>query len=135
MGWERAMTILIQDETIPGARADGHALELEEGRTTARELLRARIRREVEHYNEHLPETFEGLVQPEESERLLNGYRPLARRPLDPDAQFRQACAAFERNGFLLIVNDRQVTDLDEPLDLREGTAAQFIKLVPLIGG
>jgi hypothetical protein len=129
------MTIQIWDETIPGKRSQAAAIDVDAGPTTVRELLRARVRREVERYNESLPETFQGLVQPEESEQILNGFRMKVKRPLDWEAQFRQACSSFERNGFLVLVDENQVTELDAPIHLRTDSQVQFVKLVPLVGG
>jgi len=129
------MLIQIWDETIPGTPSLAHAVMVESEKTTAREVLRARIQQEVDRYNEHLSDVFQGLVQPEESERLLNGYRLRAKRPLEADKQFRLACASFETNGFLLLVDDRQVTDLDAPILLHQESEVKFVKLVPLVGG
>ncbi len=129
------MTIQICDETLPGRGVRGDAIEVEEGPLTIRDLLRMRVRREVEFYNALMPETFQGLVQPEESEQILNGFRMRERRRLDWEAQFRRACSSFERNGFLILVDRRQVTELDEPLDLHTDSEVQFVKLVPLVGG
>jgi hypothetical protein len=132
------MTILIWDETLPArdhATSPAASLEIDASRATLRDLLRQRVRQEVERYNSALPETFQGLVQPEESERVLNGYRPKVRRPLDWEAQFRQACLSFDKNGFLVLVDEQQVMELDEPLTLLPETRVQFVKLVPLVGG
>ena len=129
------MTIQIWDETLPGKRSQAAAIEVDPGPITVRELLRTRLRREVEHYNESLPDTFQGLIQPEESEQILNGFRMKVKRPLDWETQFRQACSSFEKNGFLILVDEHQVTELDAPVDLRTDSQMQFVKLVPLVGG
>ena len=47
----------------------------------------------------------------------------------------RQALDAFKRGVYLLIVNDRRVTDLQEWLVLGERSRVQFWRLVPLAGG
>lgn len=129
------MTISVLDEVIPGERSEARFVTIPHAATTARELIRCRIREEVERHNESPREVFEGLVQPEESERILNGFRMRTLRPLEWEAQFERACASFERNGFLLIVDGRQVLDLDEPIQLQVETEVEFLKLVPLIGG
>ena len=41
----------------------------------------------------------------------------------------------FGRNGFFVLVADRQVTDPDETLDLTPDTDIRFIRLVQLVGG
>ena len=128
-------TLKIWDEEIPGRRSQSSAVTIPGTNTTARELISTRVRHEVEQHNQTLPAVFQGLVQPEESERILNGFRMRARRPLDWEAMFRRACTSFERNGFLLLVDGRQVTGLDDRIDLGDASEVQFIKLVPLVGG
>ncbi|MEO8126295.1 MAG: hypothetical protein ABJF23_18270 [Bryobacteraceae bacterium] len=129
------MTIQIWDETIPGGSSHAAPVVLEAGSLTAREIIRSRVQQEVWRYNQSLPETFQGLIQPEESEEILNGFRMKTKRPLDWEVQYRRACASFEKNGFLMVVDGCQVIELDEPLDLEVGSEVQFVKLVPLVGG
>jgi hypothetical protein len=100
-----------------------------------RELLRARIYQEVQDYNLKEPEYFRGLVEPSEAERTLNGFKLRAKRKIDWQEQFRHACEAFERNGFFVLVGDRQATSLDEEFEVKVDTEVSFVKLVPLIGG
>ena len=129
------MTILIFDAPLHGERTAAGGIRLDAGPVTLRELIRGRLQQEVERYNQALPETFQGLVQPEESEQILNGYRLKTRRPLDWQVQCRRAWSSFEKNGFLVLVDGRQVTELDVQFDLHENSEVDFIKLVPLIGG
>jgi hypothetical protein len=129
------MTIHVWDEVIPGHRLPAEAVTIEQARTTARELIRSRVQQEVERHNQSLPEVFRGLVQPEESEQILNGFRLKEPRPLAWEPQFERACTSFERNGFLLLVDGRQVTELDDGIDLLADSEVQFVKLVPLVGG
>ncbi len=49
--------------------------------------------------------------------------------------QYESAVAAFEKTGFLILVDDRQITDLDTEIEIRHDTAVSFLRLVPLIGG
>ena len=102
---------------------------------TARELIRERVRREVEAYNDRLPEIFRGLIAPTEAERVLNGYRMPKKRTIDPERQCKLACEAFEQNGFILLVDDQQVAALDETIEIRSNTSVEFLKLTPLVGG
>ena len=129
------MTIQIQDETIPGRLSPAEAITVLQSATSVRELIRSRVQQEVERYNRTLPEVFQGLVQPEESEQILNGFRMKTKRPLDWEVQFKRACASFERNGFLILVDGLQICELDTKLHLQPDSQVQFVKLVPLIGG
>jgi hypothetical protein len=79
--------------------------------------------------------TFSGLVMPDGAVPAARGFRMPAPRPVDWERQADQAVEAFGRNGFFVLVGDRQVTNLDEVLDLSPGTDIRFIRLVQLVGG
>ncbi|MFE2626983.1 hypothetical protein ACFYZU_16265 [Streptomyces sp. NPDC001651] len=128
--------VTVVDETTSGGRGDGWELRIAEERLSVRELIRRRIFQEVaEHHAAGAPRVFQGLVRPRDAERTLNGYDTRTVRRLDPEAQTEQALRAFAGNGFLLLVGDRQVTGLDDEVELRPGTEVTFLKLVPLVGG
>lgn len=127
--------VTIHDETSSGQRTHTFSLDFLTAQIGAAELIRKRVYEEVEEYNRTSPACFAGLVQPNGADRTADGYRLRERRPLDAEAQALRALDAFTRNGFILIVDDRQVEALDEPIDLRVGTEISFIKLVPLVGG
>jgi hypothetical protein len=123
-------------DKAPG-QADSTAwvLKVTEPILTAREILRRRVFEEVSRFNATRGEIFEGLVQPTDAERALNGYRLRKARRLDWAEQFEQAVQAFEKNRFILLVGNRQVESLDEELMLGAETEITFLKLVPLVGG
>jgi hypothetical protein len=131
-------TLKIRDETTFSLGGDGErdfTLDLPEERITVRDLIRARVHREVHDYNLEQPEYFQGLVQPSDAERSLNGFKMRRRRKIDPERQFQLAKRAFYTNGFILLVDDRQVDELDEEIEIRPDTRVTFLKLVPLVGG
>ena len=130
-----ATAVTVVDETTRGARTNELTLEFLDERVTVRELIRSRVYQEVTEYNAKQPGYFRGLVQPTDAEQTLNGYRLRRARRLDWEAQYERALKAFESNGILLLVDDRQVTDLDEVVDLRHDSTVTFLKLVPLVGG
>ena len=55
--------------------------------------------------------------------------------PLSLDTVTAMALEGFTRNAFFLIVDGRQITDLDEALPLRPTSEVTFIRLVQLKGG
>ncbi|WP_037901220.1 MULTISPECIES: hypothetical protein [Streptomyces] len=127
--------VMVVDETTSGSRSDGWGLEIAEERLAVREVIRRRVFQEVAEYNARTPAVFQGLVQPADTERVLNGYALRTPRRIDPETQTELALKAFMGNGFLVLVGDRQVTELDEEIDLVLGTEVTFLKLVPLVGG
>ena len=132
----RCMGIVnVVDETTSGGRGEAWTLVVAEERLSLREVICRRVRHEVARYNAAAGDVFQGLVQPTDTERLLNGYRMRERREIDPQAQCRLALETFGRNGFLVLVGERQVQDLDAEIELTEGVEVSFLKLVPLVGG
>lgn len=104
-------------------------------RITVRELIRSRVYQEVKDYNTNQPEYFQGLVQPTDTEKTLNGYKLRQLRQIDWEKQFEKAIAAFEGNGFVILVDDQQVTELEEEIVVAPETSVTFLKLVPGLGG
>jgi hypothetical protein len=128
-------TITVRDETAAGKTTNELTLDVLTEKITVRELIRSRVYQEVQDYNRKGQEHFRGLVQPTGAEQTLNGYKMKTRREIDWKKQFDQACEGFERNGFFILVDDKQVEGLDEEIELRAGTRVSFVKLTPLVGG
>lgn len=128
-------TLQICDATTLGEEPPVWLLEGLTERITVRELIRQRVQREVLDYNRHQPEYFRGLVRPSEAEQTLNGYRLAQPRQIDWEQQADLAITAFLGNGFLILVGDHQVTELDEEIDVSPDQTVTFLRLVPLVGG
>jgi hypothetical protein len=123
------------DETTGGERGEAWQLEVFEETLTLWEIVRRRVFQEVAEHNAGAGSVFRGLVQPTGAERTRGGFRMREPRRIDAEEQFARAVEAFGRNGFVVLVNDRQVEDLDAVVDLRRGSEVTFLKLVPLVGG
>lgn len=128
-------TITISDERGIGNKTAVRTLDFQSETVSVRELIRRRVHDEVNDYNATLPEHFQGLVQPTDAERELNGYRLKTRRKLDVEAQYARALEGFEARSFLVLVDDQQIVDLDAPVTLSPSTEVTFLQLVPLVGG
>jgi hypothetical protein len=131
-------TLKIKDETTFSLGGDGDrdfTLDVPDEKISVQELIRARVYQEVHDYNLHQPEYFHSLVQPSDAERSLNGFKMRSRRTIDPERQFELAKRAFYSNGFILLVDDRQVDELEDEIEIRPDTTVTFLKLVPLVGG
>lgn len=126
-----SVALKIVDQT-PGVHPPAiRQLRLASERITLRELFTRRIEEEVAALNAG-SDAMRPLVAPTEREQSLN-ERP--RKMIDAGRQLAAAIEAFERTRILVVVNDRQVMDLDQPLIVSPDSEVRFIKLVPLVGG
>jgi hypothetical protein len=134
------MRVCVRDESPAGQSLHEMALEFLSERITVRELLRERVHHEVREFNRHEDMVvFNGLVQPDDTEQVLNGRRPEYRlkrhRVIDWESQFAHAMSAFEKNGFFVLIDERQAESLDQEFVIGPATSVTFVKLVPLVGG
>jgi hypothetical protein len=129
-----SVALKIVDQTLGIHPPITRELRLVSERITLRELLKRRIDEEVAALNAGRDEIMP-LVAPTEQERRLNGEKPTQHRSVDPERQLTAAVEAFERTRIVLIVDGRQVLDLDEPIIVTPNTEVRFLKLVPLVGG
>ena len=125
----------IRDETAGGEILREVALIFDRQKVPLRDVIEARIRQEVEAYNRDRPNLFQGLVIPTDAEMTLNGARLRQKRNIDADKQVQIALKAFDKNGYFVLVGDRQIEDLDHMVDVGPDVEVSFIKLTPLVGG
>lgn len=149
------MQLTLRDQT--NGRLGEGALVVEFGdtmRLTARTLIAERVRLEWEARREKAEA---GGCKPRREQRAgvgrnrppplvdadmmrrLNPYsRPRGARPVTTatlEAATKLALEGFRRNAFFLIVDGRQVTDLDEEIPFRTTSQVVFLRLFPLVGG
>lgn len=135
-----SITLMVRDESATGESYNELPIELASERITVRDLIRERVRQEVNEFNRRQGEqNFQGLVQPTDTERVLNGrrieFRLKTPKQIDWTEQYARAVDAFGRGGFFLLVGDKQVEDLEQELIIDPDTRVSFVKLVPLVGG
>ena len=134
-----AGTLVIRDVTGTGAAPAGPAptmtLDFLNEEITVRELIERRVYEEVHDHNHARPSPLQRLVAPAGAESALNAPPVREHRPVDWTVQRDRALEAFRRNGFFVLVGDRQVTDLDERIRLAVTTEVTFVRLVALVGG
>lgn len=125
--------LVFVDETTSRGRETAFALEIPDVPLTVRDVIRARIHQEAARFDASASTEVRGLVQP--TETRLRGLRQPPARKVDAEAQCEAAFRAFERNGFLVLVGDRQMTELDAPVLDGPDVEITFLKLIPLAGG
>jgi len=128
-----------------GERDRDLALALPPGPVTARQIIEAAVAAEVAAYHARAGEA--SLVRVLTDQALLDDLdrgavrmgdagpygRPAAPAgPADVAAAVQTALLAFDDGIFKVFVGDREV---EEPVELADGAAVLFLRLVPLAGG
>jgi len=101
---------------------------------SAREILRLRVEAEVDRYNE-TGQASRMLMELHPREVALNPDRKWEFRELALEPQVAAAFEAVEKRRVVMLLDGRQVTDLDETFLLKPDSEARFVRLVPLRGG
>jgi len=129
------MNILILDELLNGTVTNQFEIELESDTLSVQDLITKRVSIEVEQYNKRLPQYFNGLVEPKDAERTLNGYKLKAKQLIDIEKQVYIALDAFQKNGFFILADNEQLEELEQKVTLKSTSKISFVKLTPLVGG
>jgi hypothetical protein len=125
----------LKDETFSGKVMQEISVSFQSEFVTIKEIIEARVRQEVNAYNNKQPEYYNGLIEPSEAEKTINGYRLRNKQQIDAEQQIYVALDAFQKNGFFVLVDNQQCTSLEQQVKLSDATHVSFIKLTPLVGG
>jgi hypothetical protein len=128
-------TLTINDESALGTILNQFSMNIEFDTIRVKDLIEARVYHEVQEYNDRLPEVFNGLVQPSYAEKVLNGFKLKEKRKIDPEKQLYIALDAFQKNGYFILIDNRQAEDLEEEVLVSTSTTVSFVKLMALVGG
>ncbi len=131
-------SVVIRDESMNGELLAEIPVEFPTSQITVSELIRSRVYQEVRESNARAastPPDFSQRVTPSDEETILNGPRPEATTPVDWPTRFQQAVEAFRANQIMILVDDRQVTSLDDQIEIRSATRISFLRLTLLMGG
>jgi hypothetical protein len=142
------MQLTMRDQTNGRLRAEAMVVDWRKGvPLTARTLIAERVRLEWEAREAGAEARKRGALSPlvttETMRRLDSHRRPWggdavrakAAPPMTLEEVTTVALEGFRRNAFFLIVDGRQVTELDEVIPFSTTSEVRFLRLVPLIGG
>lgn len=116
-------TMTIRDQASKGAVV-----------SSARELIRRRVAREVRDHNAGLALGRVGPVPPESIERRLSGGLAYEQRYwLDWEAECARALRAFVSGRLSLLVDRRRVTDPDAEIEIGPEPAIAFVWAAPQV--
>jgi hypothetical protein len=129
------ISLKITDETFAGKILNEISIKVSDERLTVKDIIEARVYAEVEDYNNKLTQIFTGLVQPTDAEVSLNGFKLRRIKKIDGEKQVYTALDAFQKNGFFVLIDNKQAESLDEEVLVSNESTVSFVKLTPLIGG
>jgi len=142
-----AALLRVVDERFGANNTRVAALELRlvSERVTAREIIRRRVEAEVALLNQRklmhddLTRSRSLLVdvEPDSAEAKLNPLFPRLGRPkqIDTEKEVGRAVDAFTARRFIMLLDDRQIDDLDEAVTFTPGGEVVFLYITPLKGG
>lgn len=128
-------TISVIDETFNGISLNTIEISFDTSEITLRDLITARVEKEVERYNTKEAQPYLGLVTPTFFEKTLNNMIPNPKRLVDKEKQTYVALDGFLKNHFFVFINEVQIDSLDTKFKINEISKISFIKLTPLVGG
>ncbi len=129
------MTITIKDETFAGKILNEITLNFKSELVTVKEIIEQRVTQEVDNYNNKQSGYFNGLIEPTDAEKTINGYKLKPKKVIDAEKQVYIALESFMKNGYFVLVDNIQSENLEQEVLLSSNTTVSFVKLTPLIGG
>jgi len=129
------MKLLIKDESFTGDILNKIEIEVANELITVKDIIAGRVTAEVNRYNNKATEFFQGLIQPSNTEKTLNGYKFKKKRIIDAEKQVYIALDSFQNNGYFVLIDNIQAESLDQEVLLAKDTNVSFVKLTPLVGG
>ncbi|NOQ15376.1 MAG: hypothetical protein GQ583_12980 [Methyloprofundus sp.] len=127
--------LLVRDENALGNVYNELKLNFDKIEVSVRDIIIERVFQEVQKYNEKAVAYKFALVQPKEDEMRLNHAKEKKKKLINVEKQVEIALKAFDSNGFFILLDERQIEDIEEIVTLKADTIISFIKLTPLVGG
>ena len=79
------VTLSIKDENFSGKVLGEVFIGFNTETVTIQDIIEMRVRKEVENYNNKMPEYFNGLIEPNDAEKTINGYKLKSKKPIDAE--------------------------------------------------
>jgi hypothetical protein len=129
------LTVRIKDETAGGKTTGEIEVRFNTELIAVKDIIKARVTAEVDAYNNKMPDYFNGLVQPNEAEKTINGFKLKQKRKIDAEKQCYAALEAFNKNAYFVLIDNIQAENLEQMIVINKNTEISFVKLTPLVGG
>lgn len=134
---ESTVQITVRDESVPRSRVSEFLLRLGTPRLSGRDLIAERVRFECDRRLVSTDgEQVVPLIERTFREVQINDTLPHRSQPADnPELQIEKALEGFQRNAFVMLVDDEQVVELSSEITVTDETIVTFLMLTPLQGG
>jgi hypothetical protein len=126
-------TLRVTDETAVGDIINELTISLHGTVVTVKDIITARVEEEIDRIGRQAGQSGSKLVEPSQVEKILNESKTVSNA--DVEKEVYAALAAFQKNGFFVLIDDHQVDDLDQEFEITSDTKASFLKITPLVGG
>lgn len=130
-----SITLSIRDENFTGKILNELFVDFISDTVTVKDIIEARVQHEVQRYNVQTNGLYNGLVEPGDAEKTINGYKIKEKKKIDAEKQVYVALDAFQNNSFFVLIDDLQSTSLEQAVQLKPSTIISFVKLTALVGG
>lgn len=130
-----SVSLPIQDQIDLGKVVSSRVLKFPVNRVTVKELIETRVSQEIESFMEQSSQPFLNIIKPGSIEGSLNNSKYKKKVNFDIKAQQNIAINAFENNGYFILFNDRQLTELEDIVHITPNSKVVFFKLTAIVGG
>ena len=127
--------LIIHDEDVRGNRIHTLRVANNDESLSVGDILKRRIENEITRFNLQRPVCFFSLVQPKNSEITPRGFRLREHRAIDWETQFQAAIEAFDKKGFIVNINGKDVQGLDDIIDTSDVVEVVMIRCMEIVAG
>ena len=131
------LSLTFLDETLTGNVLQSWEVIVETNVMPLKDLIMLRVEEEILRLQKQQAEQyFTRISNLSEAEKLLNPRKKFEKSETpDLEASGYRALEAFKKQTYFVLVNDRQVEDLEEKIALYPKTTVSFVRITPLVGG
>ena len=128
-------TIRIKEETSGGNIVSEMKVKLASEMVSIKDIIEAKVNAQVEAQYQQLAGIYNGLVEPVETEKMLNVFTERPAEKINTEKQVNAALDAFRQNSFFMLIDNIQAESLDQMVVINDKTEVSFLKLTSLVGG
>jgi len=128
-------TIRVKEETSGGNIVSEMKVTLPSEVVSIKDIIEAKVTAQVEAQYQQLAGIYNGLVEPAETEKMLNVFAEKPVEKISAEKQVNAALQAFSQSSFFMLIDNIQAESLDQMVVINDQTEVSFLKLTSLVGG